>query len=114
MPLSDSRYVAATALGNKKIPRTADPFRELFSLSREFSAIGTVPELFERLADEVTAKYAPEALWVVGFCVLLRRELVLRGAWNSRLAPPEQDQWQQTLAELGRSIVVDRLAGIAA
>jgi len=40
---------------------------------------------------------------------LLRRELVLRGAWNSRLGPPERDQWRQTLAELGRGLVVDRL-----
>ena len=43
------------------------------------------------------------------FSSLLRREVVIRGAWNSRVAPPEQDQWRQALAELGRAMEVESL-----
>lgn len=43
------------------------------------------------------------------FSSILRRELTIRGTWNSRVVPEGRNEWTTVLSSLGRSIEVARL-----
>jgi len=43
------------------------------------------------------------------FSSLLRREIVIRGSWNSIVAPPEKDEWRMALSEMSRSVITEPL-----
>jgi len=43
------------------------------------------------------------------FSSILRRELVIKGTWNSRVVPEGRNEWTTVLSSLGRSIQVGRL-----
>jgi L-iditol 2-dehydrogenase len=43
------------------------------------------------------------------FSSILRRELTIKGTWNSRVVPAERNDWTTVLSQLGRKIEVARL-----
>jgi L-iditol 2-dehydrogenase len=43
------------------------------------------------------------------FSSILRRELTIRGTWNSRVVPAGRNEWTTVLSSLGRTIEVARL-----
>jgi L-iditol 2-dehydrogenase/galactitol-1-phosphate 5-dehydrogenase len=43
------------------------------------------------------------------FSSILRRELTIKGTWNSRIAPAGQSEWTTVLSSLGTRVQVDKL-----
>ena len=122
--IDDKKLALAGSMGFTPVDsRTGDPVTQILSMTdgngadRVVEAIG-LPQTF--LQATMAAGRFGEVVFLgnirgsfqIGekdFSSILRRELTIKGTWNSRVVPEGRNEWTTVLSSLGRSIDVGRL-----
>jgi L-iditol 2-dehydrogenase len=122
--IDEAKLALARAMGLRPVnPRDGDPVEAIRAATggagadRIVEAIG-LPQTFLQ-ATQAGARFGEvvflgniRGTFQVGekdFSSILRRELTIRGTWNSRVVPEGRNEWTTVLSEMGRRIDVASL-----